>query len=44
MEVGIPLSILPLQLEQAFVGCPLSFVRESLDSLGKRLTRQKSLG
>ena len=30
MEVDIPLSTLPLQLEQAFVGCPLSFVRESL--------------
>ena len=41
MEVDIPLSILSLQLEQAFVGCPLSFVRESLVSLDKRLTRQK---
>ena len=39
MEVNIPLSTLPLQLEQAFVGCPLSFVRESLVSLGRRLTR-----
>ena len=44
MEVDIPLSTLPLQLEQAFVGCPLSFVRESLVSLGKRLTRQKEPG
>ena len=41
MEVDIPLSTLPLQFEQAFVGCPLSFVRESLVSLGRRLTRQK---
>ena len=41
MEVDIPLSTLPLQVEQAFVGCPLSFVRESLVSLGRRLTRQK---
>ena len=30
MEADIPLSTLPLQFEQAFVGCPLSFVRESL--------------
>ena len=30
MEADIPLSTLPLQLEHAFVGCPLSFVRESL--------------
>ena len=44
MEVDIPLSTLPLQVEQAFVGCPLSFVRESLVSLGRRLTRQKGLG
>ena len=39
MEDDIPLSTLPLQLEQAFVGCPLSFVRESLVSIGRRLTR-----
>ena len=32
MEVNILLSTLPLQLEQAFVGCPLSFVRESIVS------------
>ena len=44
MEVDIPPSTLPLQLEQTFVGCPLSFVRESLVSLGRRLTRQKGLG
>ena len=31
MEVVIPFSTLPLQPEQAFVGCPLSFVRESGD-------------
>lgn len=44
MEVDIPPSTLPLQLEQTFVGCPLSFVREFLVSLGRRLTQQKSLG
>ena len=44
MEVDIPLSTLPLQLEQAFVGCPLSFVREFLVFIGRRLTWQKSLG
>ena len=40
----LPLSTLLLQLEQAFVDCPLSFVRESLVALGRRLTRQRSLG
>ena len=44
MEVDIPPSTLPLQLEQTFVGCPLSFVREFLVSIGRRLTRQKGLG
>ena len=44
MKVDIPLSTLPLQVEQAFVGCPLSFVREFLVSIGRRLTRQKGLG
>ena len=44
MEVNIPLSTLPLQLEHAFVGCPLSFVRESLVPLGRRLTRQNYVG
>ena len=46
MEVNIPLSTsnLRLQLEQTFVGCPLSFVRESLVSLGRRLTRQNDMG
>ena len=36
-----PASTLSLQLEQAFVGCPLSFVRKFLVTLGRRLTRQK---
>ena len=44
IEVDIPLSTLPLKLEPVFVGCPLSFVRESKVSLGKRLTWQKEPG